>query len=68
MAHPEWEIKAKGTHIELPGQYDTHFEWKFVHSCHSLEAEKGPISFKIVFTHPVQNGPESPPRGLGATT
>ena len=31
-------------------------------SIHAIEAEKGPISFKIVFTHPVQNGPESPPR------
>ena len=57
MAHPESVIKAKGK-----GQYDNHFEWKFIHSCHSLEVKKGPISFKIVFTHPVQNGPESPPR------
>ena len=34
-------------------------------SIHAIrcEAEKGPISFKIVFTHPVQNGPESPPLG-----
>ena len=57
MAHPEWVIKAKCTHIERPGQYDSHFE------CHSIEAEKGPISFKIVFTHPIPNGNESPPQG-----
>ena len=65
MAHIEWYFNAKGTHIEWPGRYETHFEWKFIHSFHSLKAEKGPISFEIVFTHAVLNEPESDPLAYG---
>ena len=36
-----------------------------IHSIHS-KPKKGPISFEIVFTHPVPNGPESDPWGIFA--
>ena len=31
--------------------FDTNFEWKFVHSLHSLGAKNGPMSITFILTH-----------------
>ena len=41
--HIEWTVSPK---------FETHFEWKYVHSLHSLGAKNRAMSITFILTHP----------------
>ena len=41
--------------------FDTHFEWKHVHSLHSLGAKNRPMSITFILTRPGRLRAEMPP-------
>ena len=50
--HIEWTGSKETPQLEWKEKIETHFEWKYVHSLHSLGAQNRPMSIPFILTHP----------------
>ena len=53
--HIEWTVSKEIPQMEWRDKFETHFEWKHVHSLHSLGAKNTPISITFILTLPGSN-------------
>ena len=48
----EWTGSRETSQMKWRDKFETHFEWKHVHSLHSLGAKNRPMSITFILTHP----------------
>ena len=60
--HIEWTGNKETPQMEWRDKFQTHFEWKQVHSLHSLGAKNRPMSTTFILTHPGRLRAEKPHR------
>ena len=48
----QWTLSKEIPQMEWRDTFETHFEWKHVHSLHSLVAQNRPMSITFILTPP----------------
>ena len=59
--HIEWTVSKEIPQMEWRDKFETHFEWKHVHSLHSLGAQNRPMSITFILIHPGRLRAKLPP-------